>query len=235
MSGSGISWVIGKSAPRSRQITTPAPNTQFLWAGCPSCRPTNSAKALKALTVSIQHRQIQEVEKSRSRRRTSDAGHSAHLSATTDRCRLAAVRPGVVVVITHSLGHGSRRHALSRRSAPHTPLNARRCRLHHRTTSVRSHRRNRLQQTNERSKNFDERPHRPSTRHPRDGESSIPQPRFRRPSRAVTADKSTVGLPPVPDFPGCPGFVPCGSASQQDQPRDAKCSGFQGMLVTKQR
>jgi len=31
-----------------RQITTPAPHHCFLQAGCPSCRPTNSVKALKA-------------------------------------------------------------------------------------------------------------------------------------------------------------------------------------------
>jgi len=38
-----------KSAPRSRQITTPAHHhSSFLQAGCPSCRPTNSVKALKA-------------------------------------------------------------------------------------------------------------------------------------------------------------------------------------------
>ena len=38
-----------KSAPRSRQITTPATHhSVFLQAGCPSCRPTNSVKALKA-------------------------------------------------------------------------------------------------------------------------------------------------------------------------------------------
>jgi len=38
-----------KSAPRSRQITTPAPShSVFLQAGCPSCHPTNSVKALKA-------------------------------------------------------------------------------------------------------------------------------------------------------------------------------------------
>ena len=48
VSGSGISWAICKSAPRSRQITTPAPTTQFLQAGCSSCRPANSVKALKA-------------------------------------------------------------------------------------------------------------------------------------------------------------------------------------------
>jgi len=38
-----------KSAPHSRQITMPAPHhSSFLQAGCPSCRPTNSVKALKA-------------------------------------------------------------------------------------------------------------------------------------------------------------------------------------------
>ena len=47
VSGSGISWAVCKSAPRSRQITTPAPHhSVFLQTGCPSCRPTNSVKAL---------------------------------------------------------------------------------------------------------------------------------------------------------------------------------------------
>ena len=49
VSGSGISWTVCKSAPCSRQITTPAPrHSVFLQAGCPSCCPTNSVKALKA-------------------------------------------------------------------------------------------------------------------------------------------------------------------------------------------
>ena len=49
VSGSGISWATCKSAPSSRQITTPAPHhSVFLQAGCPICRPTNSVKALKA-------------------------------------------------------------------------------------------------------------------------------------------------------------------------------------------
>ena len=50
VSGNGISWAICKSAPRSRQIAmlTPSP-LSFLQAGCPSCHPTNSVKALKAL------------------------------------------------------------------------------------------------------------------------------------------------------------------------------------------
>jgi len=51
VSGSGISWAICKSAPRSRQITMPVPHhSVFLQAGCPSCYPTNSVKALKAKT-----------------------------------------------------------------------------------------------------------------------------------------------------------------------------------------
>ena len=48
VSGSGISWAICKSAPRSSQITTPAPHQSvFLQAGCLSCRPTDSVIALK--------------------------------------------------------------------------------------------------------------------------------------------------------------------------------------------
>ena len=53
VSGSGISWAVCKSAPRSRQITTPAPHhSVFLQAGCPSCRPTNNVTALKAKNTS---------------------------------------------------------------------------------------------------------------------------------------------------------------------------------------
>ena len=52
VSGSGISWAICKSAPRSRQTTTPAPHhSVFFQAGCPSCRPTNSVKELNAIFV----------------------------------------------------------------------------------------------------------------------------------------------------------------------------------------
>jgi len=54
VSCSGISWAICKSAPSSRQVITPAPHhSVFLQVGCPSCRPTNSVKALKAVTVAI--------------------------------------------------------------------------------------------------------------------------------------------------------------------------------------
>ena len=46
VSGSGISWAICKPAPRSRQITTPAPHhSVFLHAGCPSYRPTNNVSS----------------------------------------------------------------------------------------------------------------------------------------------------------------------------------------------
>ena len=53
---SGIDWTVRKSFElHSRRITTvPHQNlkTQFLWAGCSSCRPTNSVKALTALLLS---------------------------------------------------------------------------------------------------------------------------------------------------------------------------------------
>ena len=58
LSGSSINWATCKSAPRSRQITMPAPHRpplSFLQAGCPSCRPTNSVKALKALNPMYTH------------------------------------------------------------------------------------------------------------------------------------------------------------------------------------
>jgi len=44
MSGSGISWAICKSAPRSRQITMPAPHHSVLHAGdaLPVAQPTAS-------------------------------------------------------------------------------------------------------------------------------------------------------------------------------------------------
>ena len=55
VSSSGI-WAICKSASRSRQITTPVPHhSVFLQAGCPSCRPTNSIKALKAKPLNTVH------------------------------------------------------------------------------------------------------------------------------------------------------------------------------------
>ena len=44
--------------------------------------------------------------------------------------------------------------------------------------------------------------------------------------RVVDGWYLVVGLPPVPDFPGCSGFSPCCPASRQDQPRDAKCPDF---------
>ena len=46
VSGSGIRWAICKSASHSNHASTPP--LVFLQAGCPSCRPTNSVKALKA-------------------------------------------------------------------------------------------------------------------------------------------------------------------------------------------
>jgi len=48
VSGTGISWAVCKSATSPRHITTPAlHHSVFLQARCPSCRPTNSVKAMK--------------------------------------------------------------------------------------------------------------------------------------------------------------------------------------------
>ena len=51
VSGSGISWAICKSAPRSRQITTPAPHHLVFYM--PFLPPTNSIKALKRSVASV--------------------------------------------------------------------------------------------------------------------------------------------------------------------------------------
>jgi len=42
VSGSGISWAIRKSAPRSRQITTPAPHHSVYYRPDPAAQPTVS-------------------------------------------------------------------------------------------------------------------------------------------------------------------------------------------------
>jgi len=66
VSGSSISWAICKSAPRSRQITTPAPyhlvSLRFLQAECPSCHRNNSVKARKAQTINTKHTIKQQME-----------------------------------------------------------------------------------------------------------------------------------------------------------------------------
>jgi len=49
-SNNNNSWAICKSAAHPRQIPVVAPPLNFLQAGCPSCHPTNSIKALKAFT-----------------------------------------------------------------------------------------------------------------------------------------------------------------------------------------
>jgi len=60
VSDSGISWVIRKLEPRSRQTTMPAPHHSVFYRPdwCPSCRPTNSVKALKAIQLYLQYAYI---------------------------------------------------------------------------------------------------------------------------------------------------------------------------------
>ena len=50
VSGSGISWAICKSAPRSRQITTPAPTTQFFTGRMPFVPPNQQRQSTEGNT-----------------------------------------------------------------------------------------------------------------------------------------------------------------------------------------
>ena len=74
--GSGISWTTCKStAPRSRQITTPAPHRSiFLQARCSSCHPTNQLSQPTASkhwrhyqlnTAPMMHSSLQQSEESK--------------------------------------------------------------------------------------------------------------------------------------------------------------------------
>jgi len=94
VSGSEICWAICKSAPCSRQITTPAPHRSvFLQAGCRSCRPTNSVKALNGPRMCFDFHLADSVSAicctGELRRQK-----SPHLAAVADRlcCRAAAPR-----------------------------------------------------------------------------------------------------------------------------------------------
>jgi len=61
VSGSGISWAMCKSAPHYRRITTPASHhSVFVQVGCPSCRPNNSVKALKAHSLTLETKSTSE-------------------------------------------------------------------------------------------------------------------------------------------------------------------------------
>jgi len=56
VSGSGISWAIGKSAPRSRQITAPAPHYSSFFTGrMPFLPPNQQCQSTEGmiLTVSV--------------------------------------------------------------------------------------------------------------------------------------------------------------------------------------
>jgi len=57
VSGSGICWAICKSAPHADNHVN-IPPLSFLQAGCPSWRPTNSVKALKATVTCFNHYSI---------------------------------------------------------------------------------------------------------------------------------------------------------------------------------
>jgi len=51
VSGSGISWAICKSAPRSRQITTPAPHTQLFTGRMPFLPPNQQRQSTEGTST----------------------------------------------------------------------------------------------------------------------------------------------------------------------------------------
>jgi len=65
VSGSGISWAICKSAPRSRQITTPAPTTQFFTGRMPFLPPNQQRQSTEnqiLYTVHTERHKIQDIK-----------------------------------------------------------------------------------------------------------------------------------------------------------------------------
>ena len=57
VSGSGISWAMQVCALLQTDNHASTPPLSVLQAGCPSCRPTNSVKALKTKRASVQSRE----------------------------------------------------------------------------------------------------------------------------------------------------------------------------------
>jgi len=51
VSGSGISWAICKSAPRSRKITTPGPTIQFLAGQMPFLPPNQQCQSTEGIRL----------------------------------------------------------------------------------------------------------------------------------------------------------------------------------------
>jgi len=59
VSGSGISWAMCKSAPRSRQITIPAPTTQFFTGRVPFLLPSQQCRSTEGrLFYVIYHEKV---------------------------------------------------------------------------------------------------------------------------------------------------------------------------------
>jgi len=60
VSGSGISWAMFKSAPRSRQITTPAASTQFFTGWMPFLLPSQPRQSTEGKSLQQQQQQQQQ-------------------------------------------------------------------------------------------------------------------------------------------------------------------------------
>jgi len=53
VSGSGISWIVCKSAPRSRQITTPAPHHSFFTGLMPFLPPSQQRQSSEGTALKV--------------------------------------------------------------------------------------------------------------------------------------------------------------------------------------
>ena len=73
VSGSGISWAICKSAPRSRQITTPVPHTQFFTGRVPFLPPNQQRQSTDGTNIEGTFKDLQKKLDERERERSLDS------------------------------------------------------------------------------------------------------------------------------------------------------------------
>ena len=107
MSGSGISWAICKSAARSRQITTPAPTTQFFTGRMPFLPPNQQRQSTEGALKSAKSESLKRTSRDICNinfcityiQRTStviwqpSAWHHCHINTSTQTLNFAMARP----------------------------------------------------------------------------------------------------------------------------------------------
>ena len=110
VSGNGISWAICKSAPRCRQITTPAPNHSVFYRpdALPATQPTVTKHRLQ-IKCKLYHQNMKIWAKERQR-----ASYRSSVKSTTSALlfELSDCSPILILKITHVQGlDGIRRNA----------------------------------------------------------------------------------------------------------------------------